>query len=76
MLFSLKDDGDVVWTVPYDLTPIPWFKCEIYEIYNISDIGYIIRFGTYGGHILEFKVKFLNYLYIEFLTTDVFFVNF
>ncbi|XP_065345605.1 uncharacterized protein LOC135943121 isoform X1 [Cloeon dipterum] len=53
---SLSETGDVTWTTPEGANLLPLFGCDAYEVISTSLGGVFIRFGTYAGHIFEFRV--------------------
>ncbi|XP_025828986.1 uncharacterized protein LOC108743837 [Agrilus planipennis] len=54
--FKLDDSGDVTWTVPEELNPVPLFSCETFEVHKSYD-NLILCFGVYSGHIIEFSCE-------------------
>lgn len=50
----------MTWTVSEDLKSIPLFSCETYDVYNTSVLGAVIGFGAYAGHVIEFRVSYLD----------------
>ncbi|XP_054713392.1 uncharacterized protein LOC129222828 [Uloborus diversus] len=53
--FTLEESGDVTWNISENTEPMPFFKCETFEMY-LSDPHYIRFFGTFVEHVIEFRV--------------------
>ncbi|XP_077526147.1 uncharacterized protein LOC144137990 [Haemaphysalis longicornis] len=54
-VFTLDDSGDLSWKVPDNAAPMPFFSCETYEVF-LGNPHYIRFFGTFAGHMIEFRV--------------------
>ncbi|XP_059480539.1 uncharacterized protein LOC132199661 [Neocloeon triangulifer] len=54
--FHFEDTGDVRWDVPEGVEQLPLFNCDTYEVFSVSIHGIVIRFGTFAGHVFEFRV--------------------
>ncbi|XP_067143399.1 uncharacterized protein [Centruroides vittatus] len=53
--FTLDESGDVTWNIPENTEPMPFFNCETYEVF-FSNPHYLRFFGTFAGHVIEFRV--------------------
>ncbi|UYV80169.1 hypothetical protein LAZ67_18001876 [Cordylochernes scorpioides] len=71
--FTLDWSGDVLWNHIADNSDNPFFKCETYEVrlclhlhlyltllclqVFFSEPHYLRFFGSFAGHVMEFKVR-------------------
>ncbi|CAN8003004.1 unnamed protein product, partial [Ixodes hexagonus] len=53
--FTLDESGDLTWKVPDNAEPMPFFSCETFEVF-LGNPHYIRFFGTFAGHVIEFRV--------------------
>ncbi|XP_077490197.1 uncharacterized protein LOC144101061 [Amblyomma americanum] len=54
-IFTLDESGDLSWKIPDHAAPMPFFSCETYEVF-LGNPHYIRFFGTFAGHMIEFRV--------------------
>lgn len=54
---NLEENGDVLWVASPGAEDLPLISCETYDMFHTSVTGLIIRFGSYQGHIIEFRVS-------------------
>lgn len=54
-VFTLDESGDLSWTIPDHAAQMPFFSCETYEVF-LGNPHYIRFFGTFAGHMIEFRV--------------------
>ncbi|XP_037571015.1 LOW QUALITY PROTEIN: uncharacterized protein LOC119453092 [Dermacentor silvarum] len=54
-VFTLDESGDLSWTIPDNAAQMPFFSCETYEVF-LGNPHYIRFFGTFAGHMIEFRV--------------------
>ncbi|XP_049273478.1 uncharacterized protein LOC119399064 [Rhipicephalus sanguineus] len=54
-VFTLDESGDLSWTIPDRAVQMPFFSCETYEVF-LGNPHYIRFFGTFAGHMIEFRV--------------------
>lgn len=63
-VMNLEENGDVLWVASPGAEDLPLISCETYDMFHTSVTGLVIRFGSYQGHIIEFRVsptKLSNY---------------
>lgn len=64
-VMNLEENGDVLWVASPGAEDLPLISCETYDMFHTSVTGLVIRFGSYQGHIIEFRVSLTeisNYL--------------
>lgn len=54
---NLEENGDVLWVASPGAEDLPLISCETYDMFHTSVTGLVIRFGSYQGHIIEFRVS-------------------
>lgn len=54
---NLEENGDVLWVASPGAEDLPLITCETYDMFHTSVTGLVIRFGSYQGHIIEFRVS-------------------
>ncbi|CAN8008051.1 unnamed protein product [Ixodes pacificus] len=53
--FTLDESGDLTWKIPDNAESMPFFSCETFEVF-LGNPHYIRFFGTFAGHVIEFRV--------------------
>jgi len=58
--FTLRENGDVIWSYSENFDRLPLLECDTYEVLRERDsfaIEVLLRFGAWKGCIVEFKVE-------------------
>ncbi|XP_064478607.1 uncharacterized protein LOC135391955 isoform X2 [Ornithodoros turicata] len=54
-VFTLDEAGDLTWKIPENAESMPFFNYESFEVF-LGNPHYIRFFGTFAGHVIEFRV--------------------